>query len=280
MKRLLLATALAALAAAPALAAPSRIVSLGGAVTEIVVALGAQEQLVARDSTSTFPPSVAALPDVGYVRALSPEGVLALGPELILAEATAGPPEAIEVLRAAGVDFRTLPGAASPEGVLEKIAAVGAALDREAEAATLAADFTARMQAAEARTAATGTRKRALFVLGTQGGRVIVGGEGSSAAAILALAGAENAATGFSGYKQMTDEALLAAAPEVIVMMDRAGEGAMSGTEVLAHPALGATPAGKAGAVIRMDGMLLLGFGPRTPEAVEALHAALYPEAG
>ena len=280
MRRLLLATALAALAAAPALAAPSRIVSLGGAVTEIVVALGAQEQLVARDSTSTFPPSVATLPDVGYVRALSPEGVLALGPELILAEATAGPPEAIEVLRAAGVDFRTLPGAASPEGVLEKIAAVGAALDREAEAATLAADFTARMQAAEAKAAATGTRKRALFVLGTQGGRVIVGGAGSSAAAILALAGAENAATGFSGYKQMTDEALLAAAPEVIVMMDRAGEGAMSGTEVLAHPALGATPAGKAGAVIRMDGMLLLGFGPRTPEAVEALHAALYPEAG
>ena len=85
MKRLLLATALAALAAAPALAAPARIVSLGGAVTEIVVALGAQEQLVARDSTSTFPPSVATLPDVGYVRALSPEGVLALGPELILA---------------------------------------------------------------------------------------------------------------------------------------------------------------------------------------------------
>ena len=280
MKRLLLATALAALAAAPALAAPARVVSLGGAVTEIVVALGAQEQLVARDSTSTFPPSVAALPDVGYVRALSPEGVLALGPDLILAEATAGPPEAIEVLRAAGVDFRTLPGAASPEGVLEKIAAVGAALDREAEAATLAADFTARMQAAEAKSAVIGTRKRALFVLGTQGGRVIVGGAGSSAAAILALAGAENAATGFSGYRQMTDEALLAAAPEVIVMMDREGEGAMSGTEVLAHPALGATPAGKAGAVIRMDGMLLLGFGPRTPEAVEALHAALYPEAG
>lgn len=281
MKPWPLAAALLALAV-PAAAEPARVIALGGAVTEIVVALGAGAQLVARDTTSTYPSSVTALPDVGYVRALSPEGVLALGPDLILAEATAGPPEAISVLRAAGVDFRTLPGAASPEGVLEKIAAVGAALGREAEAAALAADFTARMAAATARAKATSSqpRKRALFVLGLQGGRVIVGGEGSSAAAILVLAGAENAVTGFSGYRQITDEALLAAAPEVIVMMDREGEGAMSAEAVQAHPALGATPAAQAGAVIRMDGMLLLGFGPRTPEAVSALHAALYPGAG
>ena len=71
----LAAPLLAALLAAPALAAPpERVVSLGGAVTEIVVALGAQDRLVARDSTSEYPPSVTALPDVGYVRALSPEG--------------------------------------------------------------------------------------------------------------------------------------------------------------------------------------------------------------
>jgi len=108
---------------------------------------------------------------------------------------------------------------------------------------------------------------------------VMAGGEGSSADAILRLAGAENAATGFSGYKQMTDEAVLEAAPDVIVMMDRDGDMAVTDADVQAHPALGATPAARAGAVIRMDGMLLLGFGPRTPEAVEALHAALYAPA-
>jgi len=276
----LAAPLLAALLAAPALAAPpERVVSLGGAVTEIVVALGAQDRLVARDSTSEYPPSVMALPDVGYVRALSPEGVLALGPDLILAEATAGPPEAVEVLRAAGVEFITLPGDASPEGVLEKIAVVGHALDREAAAAELATTFRARMAAAEQAAAQVGTRKRVLFVLAIQGGRVMAGGEGSSADAILRLAGAENAATGFTGYKQMTDEAVLAAAPDAIVMMDREGEMAVTDADVQTHPALGATPAARAGAVIRMDGMLLLGFGPRTPEAVEALHAALYAPA-
>lgn len=276
-----LAAALAAaLLAAPALAAPpERVVSLGGAVTEIVVALGAQDRLVARDSTSEFPPSVTALPDVGYVRALSPEGVLALGPDLILAEATAGPPEAIEVLRAAGGEFITLPGEASPEGVLEKIAVVGHALGREAAAAELASSFRARMAAAERAAAEVAQRKRVLFVLAIQGGRVMAGGEGSSADAILRLAGAENAAAGFTGYKQMTDEAVLEAAPDVIVMMDREGDLAVTDADVQAHPALGATPAARAGAVIRMDGMLLLGFGPRTPEAVEALHAALYAPA-
>lgn len=75
----------------------------------------------------------------------------------------------------------------------------------------------------------------------------------------------------------MTDEAVLAAAPDVILMMDREGDLAISNADILAHPALGATPAAQAGAVIRMDGMLLLGFGPRTPQAAAQLHRALYP---
>lgn len=60
--------------------------------------------------------------------------MLALDPQLILAEATAGPVEAVEVLKAAGVDYVALPGEASPEGVLAKITTVGAALERPAEA--------------------------------------------------------------------------------------------------------------------------------------------------
>ncbi|MFT3689234.1 heme/hemin ABC transporter substrate-binding protein [Paenirhodobacter sp.] len=260
---------LAALLGTPALAEPQRVVSLGGAVTEIVVALGAQGDLIGRDTTSEYPASVTALPDVGYVRALNPEGVMALGPDLILAEDNAGPPEAITVLRAAGIPFVQLPDPHTPEGVVEKIARVGEALGRKAEADRLAADFRARMAAIPAR---EGPPKRVLFILSTQGGKVMAGGEGTSAEAIIRLAGAESVATGFKGYKPMTDEAILNAAPDVILMMDR--EGALD--DVLAQPALASTPAAKAGAVVRMNGMLLLGFGPRLPEAVEQLNAALY----
>ncbi|RYI03174.1 MAG: hemin ABC transporter substrate-binding protein, partial [Acetobacteraceae bacterium] len=118
--------------------------------------------------------------------------------------------------------------------------------------------------------------KRVLFILSLQGGAVMAGGEGSEAEGIIRLAGGINAASGFQGYKPMTDEAVLAAQPDVILMMDREGDLSISDADVLTQPALSQTPAAAAGAIVRMDGMLLLGFGPRTPEAAQALHAALY----
>lgn len=268
-----------ALAALPALAdeAP-RVVSLGGSVSEIVVALGAGDDLVARDTTSTYPESLTALPDVGYVRALSPEGVLSVKPSLILAEDGAGPPEAIEVLKAAGVAFHSIPGTPSPEGVAEKITAVAAALNVPDRGATLAAKVTRDFAEVRALTAGVTTPRRVLFILSLKGGRIMAAGAGTEAEGIISLAGGINAATGFDGYKPMTDEAVLIAAPDVILMMDREGDLAIADAEVMAHPALAATPAAGAGAIIRMDGMLLLGFGLRTPEAMHTLHAALYPK--
>ena len=278
------AAAVAALLALAVLAGPAaaqdearRIVSLGGSVTEIVVALGAADRLVARDSTSTHPDSVTALPDVGYLRALSPEGVLSLDPDLIVAEADAGPVEAVEVLRAAGVRFVLMPDEPTPEGVAAKIAAVAGAIGRPAEGAALAARVTAGLAEAEARAAAVRSPRRVLFVLSAQGGRIMAGGEGTSADGIIRLAGARNAATGFDGYKPMTDEAVLAADPDVILMMDRDGDHAVQDADLLALPALAASPAARTGAIVRVDGLLLLGFGPRTPEAARALHAAIYP---
>lgn len=106
----------------------------------------------------------------------------------------------------------------------------------------------------------------------------MAGGAGTEAEGIISLAGGVNAAIGFDGYKPMTDEAVLAARPDVILMMDREGDLAIGDADILSQPALAATPAAKYGAIVRMDGLLLLGFGPRTPEAARALHAALYPK--
>lgn len=266
--------------ALPAAAEPARVVALGGAVTEIVVALGAADRLVARDSTSNYPSTITALPDVGYVRALSPEGVLSVAPTLILAQHDAGPPETIEVLRAAGVDFVTLPGDGSPEGIAAKITAVAAALGLADQGARLVAEVAAGFEALGSEIKAVDRPKRVLFILSLQDGRVMAAGAGTEAEAIIALAGGANAAQGFDGYKPMTDEAVLAAAPDVILMMAREGDLAIADADVLAQPALASTPAAQSGAIVRMDGMLLLGFGPRTPEAARALHTALYGAKG
>ncbi len=259
---------------------PARIITLGGSVTEIAVALGAEGRLVARDTTSNWPESVGALPDVGYIRALSPENVLALDPDLIVAEGDAGPPEAVDVLKAAGIPFVLVPEATDPAGIVAKVEAVGQALSLPAEGTALAAELQDKLDAAEARAAAVTTPKRVLFVLSLQGGGVMAGGEGTEAEGIIRLAGGVNAARGFQGYKPMTDEAVLAAQPDAILMMDREGDLSIADADVLAQPALSQTPAAKSETLIRMDGMLLLGFGPRTPEAADRLYAALYGSGG
>ncbi len=257
-----------------------RVITLGGSVTEIAVALGVADRIIARDTTSSWPESVQALPDVGYIRALSPENVLALDPGLIVAEGDAGPPEAVDVLKAAGIPFILVPEATDPAGIAAKIEAVAAALDLPAEGAALSREVKTGLDAAEARAATIASPKRVLFILSLKGGGVMAGGEGTEADGIIRLAGGINAATGFQGYKPMTDEAVLAARPDAILMMDREGDLSISDPDVLAQPALSQTPAAVTGTIIRMDGMLLLGFGPRTPEAADTLHAALYGREG
>ncbi|WP_424928281.1 heme/hemin ABC transporter substrate-binding protein [Amaricoccus tamworthensis] len=252
------------------------VVSIGGSVTEIVYALGQEDRLVARDTTSTWPEEVSALPDVGYMRALSPEGVLSVSPSLILSEEGAGPPETISVLEAASVPFVTVPEVYSSEGISEKIRLVGEALGVRDEADVLAAQVERELEAAQATASGVSDPKRVLFILSTQGGRIMAAGEGSAADAIIRMSGAVNAMSGFEGYKPVSDEAVSAAAPDAILMMDRTGDHAIEDADLLAMPALRNTPAAGQGQVIRMNGLLLLGFGPRTASAVTELNSRLY----
>ncbi|WP_323769524.1 heme/hemin ABC transporter substrate-binding protein [Antarctobacter sp.] len=257
------------------------VLSIGGSVTEIIVALGQQHRLIARDTTSTFPPDVQSLPDVGYMRALSPEGVLSVGPALILSTEGAGPPEALDVIRAADVTFVEIPEAYSAEGILHKIAVVGDALGVPERADGLASEVGAKLEAAQAQAdVAPEDRKRVLFVLSTEGGKINASGRGTAADAIIRMAGGVNAVTEFDGYRQLTDEAVGLAAPDVILMMKRSGDHAAENGDLFAMPAIRLTPAAETRSVVRMDGLLMLGFGPRTADAVIALQQALYGQSG
>lgn len=284
----LLALLLAGAAHAEAWPDSKRVLPLGGSVTEIIYALGEQGRLVGRDTTSNWPPEANALPDVGYVRALAPEGVLSVSPDLIIAEEGAGPPEAVSVLKAAGVPYVTVAESYDAEGVLAKVDAVADALGVADKGRALHDRLAADLKQAAERSATVGTPKKVLFVLSLQGGRVMAGGTGTAADGIIRLAGAENAMAGIQGYKPLTDEAVIEAAPDVILMMQRGdaradaqanggGSHAAAKEAALAIPALAQTPAGRDGALVMMDGLKLLGFGPRTGEAAVELHALIYP---
>lgn len=258
----------------------SRAVTVGGSLTEIVFALGEEERLVARDSTSVFPAGAMELPDIGYMRALSPEGVLSIDPSVIVMLEGSGPPEALEVLEKASVPLVTVPERFDRDGILEKIRIVGEVFGVEGKAAKLADEIAADLDAAKAATADLKERKKVLFVLSLQGGRVLASGAGTAADGIIAMAGGVNAVTGYSGYKQLSDEALIEAAPDVILSMDRGGGAPdAQADELFNHPAIAATPAAAARKVVRMDGAFLLGFGPRTAAAARSLAEALYGDA-
>jgi iron complex transport system substrate-binding protein len=254
----------------------SRLVSIGGSLTEIIYALGEEDKLVARDQTALYPEAATKLPDVGYMRALTPEGVLSVNPTALLVIEGSGPPEALDVLRDAGVEFQTIPESYSHEGILVKVRAVGQALGVEEKAEALAREIDSALNSAEARTADITERKRVLFVLSTEGGKIQASGTDTAANGIIALAGAVNAIQDYPGYKALTEEAIIAAAPDVILMMDRGGDHAATDAELINHPAIALTEAGKNHAIIRLEGSYLLGFGPRTASAVGELIDALY----
>ncbi|OUD08118.1 hemin ABC transporter substrate-binding protein [Marivivens niveibacter] len=257
--------------------AEQRIVSIGGTVTEIIYALGKSDLIVARDTTSTYPAEASQLPDVGYMRALSPEGVLSVDPTLIIAEEGSGPIETIDVLKEASIEYVTVPTGYTADAVAEKIMIIGEALDESEAAATLAAQVTDDMQAA-AQTAAHADPKSVLFVLSVQGDRVMAAGQQTSADAIISLAGGQNAMGAFYGYKPVSNEAIIEAAPDLILMMQSGGGHPITDEQIIAHPGLGTTPAARDGNIARIDGLLLLGFGPRTGDAIQSVNTALYAE--
>src|SRR5690606_9005504 len=144
-------------------------------------------------------------------------------PSGILALEGSGPPEAIEVLKKASVAYIEVPETFDHAGIVAKIHAVGKALGADAKADALAAEVDKKLDAAEKLTAAVTERKRVLFILSMQDGKVMATGSGTAADGIIKLAGGINAIQGFAGYKQLTDEAVITARPDVVLMMDRGG---------------------------------------------------------
>lgn len=256
-----------------------RIVSVGGTVTEILYALGVGDRIVAVDTTSTFPTEAVNKPNVGYMRQLAAEGVLSQNPDLVLAEQGAGPADAIGILKASGVAMAIIPTPPDVAAIAPKILAVGAAVGRDEQAGVLAEKLTADLQVLEGEIAAlSGQKKRVLFALSLANGRVMAAGTGTAADAIIRLAGGINAAATVTGYKPLSDEAVIAAAPDVLLVMNNPTMH-LSAEQAFAIPALKSSPAGTRDAFIAMDGLYLLGLGPRTPAAARELAAKLYPDA-
>jgi iron complex transport system substrate-binding protein len=256
---------------------PARIVSIGGAITEILYALGFEDRIAGVDTTSLYPAeALREKANVGYMRQLSAEGVLGLNPSLVLAMQGSGPKETIEVLDAAKVPLVLVPETFSEQGLLDKIALVGRAMDAGPRTECLTRAVTGDLaQLRELRGKVT-KPVRVMFVMSLLNGRAMAAGKNTAANEIIQLAGAVNAIDGYDGYKPINDEAIIAAKPDVVLSIAR-GKDSVEADAVFAHPAFALTPAAGSKAFISMEGLYLLGFGPRTAAAARDLSLKLYP---
>lgn len=269
-------------AAAPA-PAPRRIVCVGGALTEIIYGLNAASELVAVDTTSNYPDSVLKLPNVGYARALSAEGVLALAPTQVIASEDAGPPAVLRQLTAAGVPVAIVAANHQFEGVLERIKRIGELTGHETQATAmmrkLQQDWArARTPIEQRETQGKAKQVKVVFILAHAPNQVMVAGKETAAHAMLEYAGVSNAiatSTGFKGYKPLTPEAMIAAQPDIILVTEQGVKAAGGSDAILKFPGVEQTPAGRNRRVIAMEAMLLLGFGPRLPDALSMLDSAI-----
>lgn len=246
-----------------------RVVSIGGTVTEIVYLLGESDQLVATDTSSVYPEAANQTPKVGYQRTLSAEGVLSVRPDMLLLTTTAGPQSVLRQLEDTGIQSKVIDTPRTKQGILDAIQTVANALQVPAKGQTAVAEVEAAFDQLE-RPQNWTKAPRLLFIM-QMGGSPMIAGRDTGPDGLFNLTGAINAAGDVQGYKNLTPEALMQAQPDAIVVTSHGSHGSKADT-IWRIPGIKSTPAAQAKRLIELDTLLALGFGPRTPQAIEAIY--------
>jgi iron complex transport system substrate-binding protein len=261
----------------------SRIVSLNGDLTEIIFELGWGDNVVGVDVTTTYPPEAAALNDqgqtVGFAQQLTAEAVLRFEPTLVIGDEQVAPPEAIDQLRGAGIPVVILETQTTLDGVETKISQVAEILDASDEGAVLAERVMGEINMARDLAASDDSDPRVAFVYVRGPQVVFLFGTGMATQAMIEGAGAIDAGVeaGVFGPAPLTPEALVAAAPDVIVLPE-AGLEALGGIEAfLALPGVAETPAAQNEAFLTYDEAYFFNLGPRAGQALDDFVRDLYP---
>ncbi|WP_235938570.1 heme/hemin ABC transporter substrate-binding protein [Chitinophaga solisilvae] len=252
---------------ASAQTAYKRIVSLNGAITEVLCALGFEKQIVGVDVTSTYPVAMEKVAKVGHNRNISAEPVLALQPDIIIATSNFLTPAVLDQFKSVGIPHVIIEQEFSVAGTKKLITQVAAAMHVPEKGTALCAQLDKQQQALRV----TPQHKKVLFIYARGAGTMMVAGTATPMDKMIGLAGASNAATGFADFKPLTAESLVAANPDVILLFDT-GLQSMGGIDgLLKVPGMAQTSAGRNKRVIVMDGQLLAGFGPRIITAIKEL---------
>lgn len=249
-------------------AATERIVAAGGSVTEVLFALGLDEQLVAVDTSSLYPQAATTLPKIGYYRQLSPEGVLSQQPTVLVGHSQMGPADVLAQISRMGVEVVNVQHGYHTDSLYQLITALAERFNRQQQGAQLIADIRRQLSQLPKR-AAMPVSMAFLVSVGERG--LMAAGSDTMPDALFATAGITNAFTAVSGYQPLSVEALMAAAPLQILVPAHAAAG-QSAAQLCQLPALRFWAQQQGCRITVVDPLIFMGLSPRLPMAVRQLH--------
>ena len=259
-----------------------RIVSIGGANTEIIHELGLHPYLVGIDTSSNYPQSITHLPNVGYARALSLEGVLSLRPTHVLSTDMAGPAHVLESIKKyKGVQLERVNTTSSFEGLIQHVQLLadlfGKSVSGHELIMRLQGEMKEVMQAHIAPKFPSQSKvPRVLFMLSHQSSQVVAGGLDTAAHAMIELAGCKNAMNQIRGYKTLNKEAFIQINPDILLMTSQSEKFLRGPRSLLRDPSMAQISAIKNNRIVVMDANQLLGFGPRLPLTIGQLRKSFF----
>ncbi|MPS31696.1 hemin ABC transporter substrate-binding protein [Salinivibrio sp. VYel9] len=232
-------------------------VSAGASVTDLLIDLGAETQIVGIDATSQL--NNKDVPNIGYHRQLSVEGVLSLSPTLLLGSEEMGPKPVLTKLNNAGVKVVALPSAPTVAALKQRITQVANLTDKQSKAAPLLRAVDGKLTQLKRR--APASTQQGVFLLVHQGRPASIAGTSTTPNTLIELIGATNpAANTVTSYKPLSPEALLGFNPDFILVMQRSLD-QLGGLTGLANavPLLENTQAFQQNKILAIDGSVLVG---------------------
>ncbi len=252
-----------------------KIITAGGTVTEVVNALGFGDQIIATDLTSTFPASMQDLPSIGYRNQIKAEGILALGPDVILMEEGYLTPDVVEQLKAAQIEIHAFAKPKKVEETYTLVSDLGKYLEAESAAKRLQEAIQSDIAELEQYLQSQETQPKAAFIMARGPQTVFLAGEKTFAEEIFGLAKIEYPSTGFEDFVPLTPEALVKINPDYLVFFE-SGIQTLGGEQGLtAIQGMTETTAFQEGNIVALDGNYLSGFGPRVGQAALDLAKAV-----
>lgn len=241
-----------------------RIVSANGTLSEIISGLGLEKQLVGVDVTSTYPASLDKIPKIGHNRTIAAEGVIALNPDVIIyTNQSMLSPTLVKQLNSSGKKVVEFKHEYTKEGAIKLIREVGAYFNAKPQAEKMVKALEADL----AKVVKPAAPKKLLFIYARGTGTLMVSGTGTALDKLFLLTGNKNAVQGFTEFKPLTAESLLAANPDVLVLFSSGLDSVEGADGLLKVPGIANTNAGRNRKIVAMDGQFLTGFGPRLGKA-------------